>query len=249
MPQVKVATLNIFNRMGEWDDRFPLVIDQLEALAPDVIGMQEVDLGIDQGMQISREINKRLGSQPHYRIKHAASPGQRAAVFGIGTLARIEFLEHDILDLMTYDRMSQRMVFAVDGKKFAFVNNHLHHPPDAEAERIAQAEKLLAWLDRFDPLPTVVAGDFNTYEGEGTVAIFKSKFRSAHEAVHGAEPKLTWPTPVNQWDNSPAGTLDYIYVSPEFKILDAGLAFNTPSTENPDLFPSDHLGLFATLEW
>ncbi len=249
MPQVKVATLNLFNRMGEWDGRFPLVIGQLEALAPDVIGFQEVDLGIDQGMQISREINQRLGSQTHYRIKHAASPGPRASVFGIGTLARIECLEHEILDLMTFERMSQRLVFAVDGQRFALVNNHLHHPPEAATERVEQAQRLLAWLARFELLPTVVLGDFNAYEGEETVALFKSRFRSAHEAIHGAEPQLTWPTPVNTYDNSPAGTLDYIYVSPEFKVLDAGLAFNTPAPDNPGLFPSDHLGLFATLEW
>jgi endonuclease/exonuclease/phosphatase family metal-dependent hydrolase len=200
-------------------------------------------------MQISREINKRLGVGRHYRIKHAASPGQRAAVFGIGTLAWIDCLEHEILDLMTFDRMSQRLVFEVDGSRFALVNNHLHHPVEAEEERTVQAERLLAWLERFDPLPTVVLGDFNAYEGEKTVALFKSRFRSAHEAVHGAEPQLTWPTPVNTWDNSPAGTLDYIYVSPEFRIQDAGLAFDKPAADNPDLFPSDHLGLFATLEW
>ncbi len=249
MPRVKVATLNLFNRMGEWDARFPLVIDQLQALAPDVIGFQEIDLGIDQGMQISREINKRLGMQPHYRIKHATTPGQRASVFSIGTIATIPCVEHEILDLMTFDRIAQRMVFEVDGKRFAFVNNHLHHPVEAEEERIVQAEYLLAWLDRHGPLPTVVLGDFNAYEHEKTVQIMKSRYRSAHEVVHGREPEKTWPTPVNTYDNSPPGTLDYIYVSPEFKVTDAGLAFHTPSTDNPDLFPSDHLGLFATLEW
>ena len=249
MPRVKVATLNLFNRMGEWDARFPLVIDQLEALAPDVIGLQEVDLGIDQGMQISREINKRLGAAPHYRIKHAASPGQRASVFGIGTMAKIECVEHEIVDLMTFDRMSQRLVYEIGGKRFALVNNHLHHPEDAETERVEQTERLLAWLDKQEKLPTVVSGDFNAYEGEKTVAIFKARYRSAYEAVHGEEPRLTWPTPVNTWDNSPAGTLDYIYVSPEFKVIDAGLAFDTPSADNADLFPSDHLGLFAVLEW
>jgi endonuclease/exonuclease/phosphatase family metal-dependent hydrolase len=249
MPRVKVATLNLFNRMGEWDQRFPLVIDQLAELAPDVIGFQEVDLGIDQGMQISREINKRLIERPHYRIKHATSPGQRAATFGIGTIARLECVEHEILDLMTFDRIAQRMVYEVDGNRFALVNTHLHHPVEAETERTKQAEYLLAWLDRQEKLPTVLSGDFNSYEGEETVALMKKRFRSAHEAVHGREPEKTWPTPVNNWDNSPAGTLDYIYVSPEFRITDAGLAFHTPSRDNPDLFPSDHLGLFAVLEW
>lgn len=248
MPRVKVATLNLFNRMGEWEQRFPLVVEQLRALSPDVIGLQEVDLGIDQGMQISREANKDL-DRPHYRIKHATSPGQRAATFAIGTLARIECVEHEMLDLMTFDRIAQRMVYEVDGQRFALVNTHLHHPVDAPDERVEQIEHLLDWLDRQEKLPLVVLGDFNAYEGEKAVAIMKARFRSAHEAAHGREPEKTWPTPVNTWDNSPAGTLDYIYVSPEFRVVDAGLAFDRPSSDNPDLYPSDHLGLFAVLEW
>ncbi len=249
MPQVKVATLNLFNRMGGWEQRFPLVIEQLSALAPDVIGLQEVDLGIDQGITIARAINKTLPQHPHYRMKHATSPGLRASTFGIGTLARLEPVEHQILDLMTFDRIAQRLVFEVDGSRFALVNTHLHHPVEAPEERAVQAEYLLAWLDKQEKLPLVVLGDFNAYAGEKTVSIFKSRFRSAHEAVHGREPELTWPTPVNTYDNSPPGTLDYIYVSPEFRVADAGLAFNTPSPDNADLFPSDHLGLFAVLEW
>ncbi|MEO8457604.1 MAG: endonuclease/exonuclease/phosphatase family protein [Chloroflexota bacterium] len=249
MAQVTVATLNLFNRMGDWDKRFPLVIEQLAALAPDVIGLQEVDLGIDQGMQISRAINKTLAEHPHYRIKHATSPGMRASVFGIGTLAKPEFMQHEIIDLMTFDRIAQRMVFEVGDEQFAFVNTHLHHPVEASEERAVQAEYLLSWLDRQEHIPTVLAGDFNAYESEKTVAILKARFRSAHEVVHGREPEKTWPTPVNTYDDSPPGTLDYIYVSPEFNVLDAGLAFHTPSPDNRDLFPSDHLGLFARLEW
>ena len=150
---------------------------------------------------------------------------------------------------MTFDRIAQRMVYEADGQQFALVNTHLHHPVEATEERTQQAEYLLRWLDRYKPMPTVLSGDFNSYEGEETVALLKSRFRSAHQAVHGREPEKTWPTPVNTWDNSPAGTLDYIYVSPEFRIVDAGLAFHRPSPDNADLFPSDHLGLFAVLEW
>ncbi len=83
--------------------------------------------------------------------------------------------------------------------------------------------------------------------GEPTVALMKGRFRSAHEAVHGCEPEKTWPTPVNAYDPSPHGTLDYIYVSEEFRIEDAGLTFDTPSPEDADLYPSDHLGVFARL--
>ncbi|HUF54521.1 MAG TPA: endonuclease/exonuclease/phosphatase family protein [Dehalococcoidia bacterium] len=248
MPRIKVSTLNLFNRMGDWDSRMPLVIDQLDALSPDVIGLQEVDLGIDQGMEISRAINRRVGERPHYRIKHATSPGVRAAIFGIGTMARIECLEHEVLDLMTFDRIAQRMVYQAEGVRFAFVNTHLHHPPEATAERTEQAEYLLRWLDSHEKLPTIVSGDFNSYPGEPVIDVMKSRFRSACGVANGCEPEKTWPTPVNTYDDSPPGTLDYIYVSPEFQVAEAGLAFDMPSPANPDLFPSDHLGLYAVLD-
>jgi endonuclease/exonuclease/phosphatase family metal-dependent hydrolase len=249
MPRIKVATLNLFNRMGQWDARSPLVVKQLAELAPDVIGLQEVDLDIDQGMQIGRAVNLDVGDRPHYRIKHATSPGVRAHIFGIATLARVPFVEHQILDLMTFDRMIQRLVFEIDGQMLCVVNLHLHHPDDAGEERAEQALYLLDWLDGQEQMPFVVLGDFNSYGGEKTVEIMKARFRSAYEAVHGKEPDQTWPTPVNNWDNSPPGTLDYIYVSSEFQVIGAGLAFDKPAVNNPDLFPSDHLGLYAILDW
>jgi endonuclease/exonuclease/phosphatase family metal-dependent hydrolase len=250
MPEITVATLNLFNRMGEWDSRAPLVIDQLDSLAPDVIGFQEVDLMLDQGMWISRQINVRCGSaRPHYRIKHAANPGTRASYHGIATLSRLEFVEHEVLDLMTFERVAQRMLITAGESSFLFVNTHLHHPPEAEQERIQQIEYLLRWLDRDSRgLPIVIAGDFNAYVQEEAVAIMKTRYRSVFEAVHGREPEKTWSTPVNTFDTAPHGTLDYIFVSQEFHIKNAGLAFDRPDERDPSLYPSDHLGLFATLE-
>ena len=249
MAEVTVATLNLFNRMGQWDLRAPLVIDQLQALAPDIIGFQEVNLALDQGLWISQQISERLPDDSHYLLKQAANPGPRAAVEGLATLSRLQPLEHEILDLMTFERVAQRLLFEVGGHRFAFVNTHLHYPPYAEQARLQQIEYILAWLDRDSRrLPTVIVGDFNAYPDEKGVAILKSRYRSAHEAVHGREPEKTWSTPVNTFDPSPHGTLDYIYVSEEFRINDAGLAFDKPSAQDPNLYPSDHLGVFAKLE-
>lgn len=249
MARIKVATLNLFNRMGDWERRAPLVLDQLESLSPDVIAFQEVDLMLDQGMWIARQTNLRMKERSHYRIKHAASPGKRASYHGIAVLSKLEFTEHEVLDLMTFERVAQRAVFRCGDRAFAFVNTHLHHPPEAEAERAEQAEYLLHWLDRdARGLPVIIAGDFNSYGGEKTVSLMKGRFRSAFEAVHGREPEKTWPTPVNDFDPSPNGTLDYIYASSEFNIVDAGLAFDAPSSDDPELYPSDHLGLFSVLE-
>ena len=62
------------------------------------------------------------------------------------------------------------------------------------------------------PAATVVVGDFNAYEGEPAVDLMKGRFVSAHEAAHGREPEKTWPTPVNTFDPSPPGCLDYEFV-------------------------------------
>lgn len=250
MARIKVATLNLFNRLGEWEQRAPLVIDQLLDLDPDVIAFQEVDLNLDQGMWIVNQLKQRAPDRK-YLMRHAASPGRRVSYFGIGTLSRLECTSHEILDLMTFERMAQRMTFRVDGAEFVFVNTHLHHPPEAEKERAEQARYILNWLDRdFAGMPTVVAGDFNAYadKPEETVLVMKERYRSACETAHGAEPEKTWSTPVNTYDDSPHGTLDYIFVSEQFKIIDAGLAFDRPDKDNPDLYPSDHLGLYAVLD-
>ena len=236
--------------MGEWGHRAPLLIDQFEQLLPDVIGLQEVDMMLDQGMWISRQINRRIPGQPHYRIKHAVNPDTRASFHGIATLSRLPYEEHEVLDMMTFERVAQRVVVRCGERPMVFVNTHLHHPPEATQERVEQAERLLAWLDRDTRgLPTVVVGDFNAYAEppEPVLALMKQRFRSAHEARHGREPEKTWTTPVNTYDDSPHGTLDYIFVSPEWTVDEASLAFDKPSPHDANLYPSDHLGLVARL--
>lgn len=261
MATVKVATLNLFNRMGEWGLRAPLVIDQLEGLLPDVIGLQEVDMVLDQGMWISKQVNQRLPGVPHYRIKHAVNPEQRAYFHGIATLSRIGFGSHDILDMMTHERVAQRMLFMCGPRPFYVINTHLHYPPAASQDRVDQLERLLSWHDRTagaERLPLVILGDFNAYaiapdgtpdagKPEAAVTLMKSRFRSAVEVAMGSEPAKTWSTPVNTYDPDPHGTLDYIFVSEEWKVEDAGLAFDKAAPHDAKLFPSDHIGLFAVL--
>jgi endonuclease/exonuclease/phosphatase family metal-dependent hydrolase len=251
MHTVKVATFNLFNRMGEWGQRAPLVVDQFEELRPDVIGLQEVDLVLDQGVWLATQINRRVyESGDRYVVKHVTDPEERASFHAIATLSRLTPEEHEMLDLMTFDRVAQRLVYRCGDRPFVFVATHLHYPPEAQQERVEQIERLFAWLDRDRRgLPTVVVGDFNAYAEppEPATLLMKSRFRSAYEVAHGREPEKTWTTPVNRYDPAPHGTLDYVFVSEEFHVLEAGLAFDRPSPADPDLYPSDHLGVYAVL--
>jgi endonuclease/exonuclease/phosphatase family metal-dependent hydrolase len=248
MANVTVATLNLYNKSGRWAERLPLVVEQFAELWPDAIGLQEVDLIIDQGMALCRLVNARLTEAPPYRIYHMARPGRGAHYQSLAVITRLPVEAHEGLDYLSFEGVAQRLRLRLDGGALLdFYNTHLHYPPEAVEERLAQAKKLLGWVDTWQGAQaTVVAGDFNAYTGEPTVALMKERFASAHEAANGREPEKTWPTPVNTTDPSPAGCLDYIFVSGA-RVEGASLAFDRPHPQDATLFPSDHLGVQARL--
>ncbi len=133
-----------------------------------------------------------------------------------------------------------------------FAVTHLHHPPEGHAERLAQAEALLAWLDAspaHDAL--VVVGDFNADPGEPAYARLRAAgFRSALLEANGAEPSVTWPSglqaPGMDTDGSP-DCLDYIWLRGAAAVEDARVVFDRPAVSDPTIYPSDHFGLAAHL--
>jgi endonuclease/exonuclease/phosphatase family metal-dependent hydrolase len=48
-PPIRVATLNIWNRSGPWEERLVLIRKELAALRPDVLGLQEVLRQVEPG--------------------------------------------------------------------------------------------------------------------------------------------------------------------------------------------------------
>ena len=249
MSTVTVATLNLFNRIGRYEERQPLIIAQFAGLRPDVIGLQEVNLTTDEGMAICRLVNERIGGEPEYTVYHMGHQGKAAQSQAIAVMTRLPVEAHEGLDYVLQDNVAQRLRLRLDGgATLDFYNTHLYWPPPAVDIRLAQAKRLLEWIDgRAGASATVVVGDFNAYEGEPTVDLMKGRFVSAHEAANGREPEKTWPTPVNTFDRSPPGCLDYVFVR-DARVVQAGLAFDKPDAADPTLYPSDHLGVAATLD-
>jgi endonuclease/exonuclease/phosphatase family metal-dependent hydrolase len=248
MAEVTVATLNLFNKVGRWGERMPLVVEQLVALAPDAIGLQEVDLTIDQGMALCRLVNDHLTEGPRYRVYHVARPGRAAHSQALAVMSRLPVEAHEGLDFLSFEGVAQRLRLRLEGGSLLdLYNTHLYFPPEAAEERAAQARKLLGWTETWQGAAAAVAvGDFNAYPGEPALAVMKERFVSAHEAAHGREPEKTWSTPVNTYDPSPHGCLDYIFVAGA-EVLEAGLAFDKPHPLDANLYPSDHLGVMAKL--
>jgi endonuclease/exonuclease/phosphatase family metal-dependent hydrolase len=243
MTTLSVATLNIRNIADRWDERLPLLLADMAALQPDLIGLQECVFAAQQD-----------------RILGAAGAGRYASrrgwasrpEYGNAMLVRepIDPGETDRLDLWEGRSALRAHAVMPGGAGLTFVATHLHHEVPDEAIRAAQAAALVEWLAA-EQGPTVVVGDFNAEPVEPAYRVMlDAGFRSAHLEANGAEPMVTWPSgiqaPGMDTDGEP-GCLDYIWVRGPITVDACRVAFDRPAVDDPTLYPSDHFGLAATI--
>jgi endonuclease/exonuclease/phosphatase family metal-dependent hydrolase len=237
-----VATLNIRNLADRWAERLPLLLADMAALQPDLLGLQECVFAVNQDRVLG------AAGVAHYRpIRGWAGRPE----YGNALLVR-EPLPADAVERLDLgrDRSAVRARVTTDGgATVVAVVTHLHHVPADENVRDAQAASLVAWLD--GPEPTIVVGDFNAEPDEPTYGrMIDAGFRSAHLTANGAEPGVTWPSgivaPGMDTDGDP-GCLDYIWVRGAIDVESCRLVFDRPAADDPTLYPSDHLGLAARL--
>ena len=127
MSTITVATLNLFNRIGRYEERQPLIISQFVDLRPDVIGLQEVNLTADEGMTIRRLVNERIGGEPEYSIFHMGHQGRAAQSQAIAVMTRLPVETHEGLDYVLQDNVAQRLRPRLDGgAPVGLYNTHPH---------------------------------------------------------------------------------------------------------------------------
>jgi endonuclease/exonuclease/phosphatase family metal-dependent hydrolase len=246
MDRLHVATLNIRNLADRWPERLPLILADMAALQPDLLGLQEVVYVMQQDRLIG------AAGEGHY----AALRGWAGRPeYGNSLLVREPLVGRDVerLDL-GLQRSAHRAVITLSGGATVLVAvTHLHHAVPAAAERDQQAATLLDWLaGAGDTAAAIVIGDFNADPGEPAYArMVDAGYRSAFAEANGAEPPVTWPSglqaPAMDTDGDP-DCLDYIWVRGAVRVGDARLVFDRPHPEDPTLYPSDHFGLAAHLE-
>jgi endonuclease/exonuclease/phosphatase family metal-dependent hydrolase len=245
MDRLDVATLNIRNLADRWDERLPLILADMAALQPDVLGLQEVVYVLQQ--------DRLIGSAGEGRYESARGWAGRPE-YGNAMLVR-QPLEASAVDRLDLDpgRSAIGGMIALPGGSTVFVAvTHLHHLPSGDAVRDEQAARLLEWLAGAPAAKgQIVIGDFNAEPVEPAYArITAAGFRSAFHAANGHEPDVTWPSgleaPAKDVDGEP-GCLDYIWVRGAVAVESCRLAFDRPAVGDPGLYPSDHVGLTARL--
>jgi endonuclease/exonuclease/phosphatase family metal-dependent hydrolase len=240
-----VATLNIRNMADRWPERLPLLLADMAALQPDLMGLQEVVFPLQQD-----------------RLIGAAGAGRYEAIRGWA--GRLEYgnslLVREPLRATAVERLDlglnrevHRASISLEAGDLLMAVSHLHHEVPADAERDQQAEALLAWLETAPKsVAQVVVGDFNADPREPAYArMVAAGFRSSLVEVDGAEPAVTWPSgiqaPGMDTDGDP-DCLDYIWIRGAVRAVAARIVFDRAAVGDPTLYPSDHFGLVAELE-
>jgi endonuclease/exonuclease/phosphatase family metal-dependent hydrolase len=241
--ELQVATLNLRNIADRWPERIALLIQDMAALQPDLIGLQECVFAVGQDRLLGAAGEGRYVSRQGW----AGRPEYGNAILGK------EPIRLDVGDRLELSRNRSALRVPATlpgGTRLDFVVTHLHHEVPDEAIRTEQTTKLAGWLADIT-WPLVVVGDFNAEPTEGAYRVMRDAgFRSAFAEANGEEPAVTWPSgikaPGMDLDGDP-GCLDYIWLRGPIEVVSCRLAFDRPSATDPTLYPSDHLGLSARI--
>jgi endonuclease/exonuclease/phosphatase family metal-dependent hydrolase len=241
--ELHVATLNLRNIADRWTERLPLLLADMAALQPDLIGLQECVFAAQQDRILGAAGEGRYGSRQGW----AGRPE-----YGNAILARepLGLGDGDRLGLSRNRSALRVPVTLPSGRTLQAVVTHLHHKVADEGVRTEQAVALTAWLVPIDG-PLVVVGDFNAEPSEPTYRVMlDAGFRSAFAEANGDEPAVTWPSGIQapgMDDDGEPGCLDYIWVRGPITVESCRLAFDRPAVDDPTLYPSDHFGLSARI--
>ena len=179
--RLRVATLNIWGRSGNWPARREVLRQRLAELEVDVLGLQEVEELVESDGTASNqaeELARSLGFQVAYGVSFTRPhPGGVTRHFGNAVLSRFPISRSVCCQLPEAERDEPRSaLFAVVDTPFALVPvvaTHLAWRLDNSAGRVPQVVELariceMHWPERSehdedDPtyFPVVVLGDLN----------------------------------------------------------------------------------------
>lgn len=260
MDRIRVATLNIWNRMGPWDERLVAIRKEIERLQPDVIGLQEVLVLPDHGFDQAQAIAAGFG----YHVAFGRSPDAQPYTMGNAVLSRWPIARTITFGLPGTDE-HRCLVFAeIDSpaSKIPFFATHLNWKFDESSVRQLQVQCIARFVDAVAPqdgFPGIVVGDFNAEPDSDEIRFMRGLGSLGGRSVHfhdafghvGKGPGMTFSlkNPFAALLREPDRRIDYVWVrggDERFRgePLVARVAFDKPEGE---AYPSDHFGVYAEL--
>ena len=264
MKTLRVATLNIWNRFGPWEERLVAIRAGVAALDADLFGMQEVlrlHPGEGDGLDQAAAIAEGFG----YHVAYGTSEGER---WGNAALSRWPIVRSQVFDLPRERTEDKRtLLFAEiesDIGTIPFFVTHLSWKFDEGHVREAQVRAIVGHIESLATdraFPPIVVGDFNAEPDADEIRFLRGRtslgaprrvyFRDAFALAGGNSPGLTYcrRNPFAAPLREPDRRIDYIFVRGDGdrfrgEPLSAEVCFDEPVG---GVTASDHYGVAATL--
>jgi endonuclease/exonuclease/phosphatase family metal-dependent hydrolase len=265
MDRLRVLTLNIWNRQGPWEERLRLIRRELEALSPDVVGLQEVlhhdSTPEDQAQEIARGLGYHVAYAPAWHIGGGLH-------FGNAILSRFPVVQAESfpLPVESEDQSRSLLYAALDAPcgRVPVFNTHLswqlHFGFLRERQVVFIAERVreLAPVDR--GFPPIVMGDFNAVPDSDEIRYLKGLtsrlgrsvyFADCFAAAGDGSPGYTFArsNPYALQAGEPDRRLDYIFSRGPGRDRRGEPLTARVVCAQPDgaVYPSDHFGVYAEL--
>jgi endonuclease/exonuclease/phosphatase family metal-dependent hydrolase len=256
---MRVVTLNIWNRGDPWEKRLPIIRAGLEALQPDVVGLQEVIRlpDFDQAQLIADGLGYHIAFG---RADDSLYP------FGNAVLSRWPITRTEVFPLPKSGTDENRCLLfceiAAPFGKVPFFTTHLnwkmHEGVVREKQVFFIAEKV-AEVAPVGDFPPLLVGDFNAEPDAAEIRFLRGLQSMNGKSVYFADcyaicagpggATFSRMNPYAAVCREPDRRIDYIFVrGPDDRLrgepLEARVCFDTPVE---DVWPSDHFGVFARI--
>jgi len=231
---VRVMTYNIHVGIG-MDKKLDLrrIADVINKEKPDLVGLQEVDRGVQRTQRIDEiaELSKLTRMDYAFAFNLPYQGGQ----YGVAILSRfpIRATEHRLYKNL---REAERRGFIraevrIHGRLIHFVTTHLDYQYDDG--RLFEAQQMLAGLSAIKG-PLIVVGDFNDIPAGGTYQLMHSLFEDAW-SLKKSDDGFSYPA------DKPSKRIDYIFARRSDQI-------GTKRVWVVETLASDHIPVVAELE-
>jgi endonuclease/exonuclease/phosphatase family metal-dependent hydrolase len=246
------------------DRRLRIAVDELRALNPDVIGLQEASVGRRRG-NVTERLAKELGS--HYVFASALPrffPIEGVNRFvgwllnfreGPAILSRFPIVDWEVHDLPRCSGFFDPRVLIYATLRTTW--GDLGVASTHTTRGFCEADRLVAVLEaRRGRLPIVLMGDFNAEEHSPAIRRLtqQSGFVDAFRAANRSAPGLTLRQDVRAPLPTVRRRVDYVFLVPgravPGRVRASRVVLDDPRTQPGQtvLWPSDHYGVLAEIE-
>lgn len=246
---IRFATLNLERDEKRWRERRELIVEQLAALKPDLLSLNELWLPAQTGRWLCEQAEKHLGE--NYLLIEQPRADKPSHPEAEGLLTKFPIVEWSQRFFSAGDTVTIVVRLLIENRPIDVYVTHLYPARHDETQRVGQVRELLSWTrERSEVEHKIVCGDCNARLAAQSMQLMAREFRPTQSAPTAftplREPKGEPTHP--EWERFDR-CIDYIWVSESIRIRQSGLCFNQPSVEDPTLWPSDHVGVWADLEF